>query len=80
LASCDLVLFFEESTLLGELSPGEHGRPDGAYAGGDAAYRYDQRQDRVQRGVPPPHHSRRNSMGLSTSVVKKPYTPECVEG
>ena len=37
-----LGLFLEEPPLFFELASSEHGRPDGAYAGGDAAYRYDQ--------------------------------------
>ena len=42
LASGYLVLFLEEAPLFVELASGEHGRPDGAYTGGDAAYRYNQ--------------------------------------
>ena len=54
LASCDLVLFLKELTLLVELASSEHGRPDGAYARGDAAYGYNEGEERVHcRGFSP---------------------------
>jgi len=46
--ACAVVLFFQEATLLDELASGEHGRPDGAYAGGDATDRYDEGEQRIQ--------------------------------
>jgi hypothetical protein len=64
LASGDLVLLFEEPTLLFEtafgelrLASGEHGRPDGTDAGGDATQGNDEGQDRVHAREEPPWSS-----------------------
>src|SRR5215218_428929 len=49
-----LVLLGEAALGDPRLAPCEHGRPDGAYARGDASERYDEGQERLHCAAVPP--------------------------
>jgi hypothetical protein len=64
-----VVLLAQEAALLGELTPSEHGHPDGSDASDYAAESYDQGEQRVHVRGGPPRSLPKPSMGPRRSTV-----------